>query len=94
MNHLGGNKRTFNQRIWWHICKTAQAKAKTKFCKRATLPIHKDTATWTDNNSTEKKHEPVTACKQYYLAAGATQGNIAYTQNVMGKFMKRQPNGN
>jgi hypothetical protein len=26
----------------------------------------------------------VTACKQYCLAAGATQGNIAYTQTVMG----------
>ena len=26
---------------------------------------------------------PLTACKQYCLAAGATQGNIAYTQNVM-----------
>jgi hypothetical protein len=25
---------------------------------------------------------PLTACKQYCLAAGATQGNIAYTQNV------------
>ena len=25
-----------------------------------------------------------TACKQYCLAAGATQGNIAYTQNVIG----------
>ena len=25
----------------------------------------------------------LTACKQYCLAAGATQGNIAYTQNVM-----------
>ena len=25
---------------------------------------------------------PITACKQYCLAAGATQGNIAYTQNV------------
>jgi hypothetical protein len=25
----------------------------------------------------------ITACKQYCLAAGATQGNIAYTQNVM-----------
>ena len=32
-----------------------------------------------------KKHIPTTACKQYCLAAGATQGNIAYTQNVMGK---------
>ena len=29
---------------------------------------------------------PVTACKQYCLAAGAKQGNIAYTQNVMGKL--------
>jgi hypothetical protein len=28
----------------------------------------------------------LTAFKQYCLAAGATQGNIAYTQNVMGKF--------
>ena len=34
---------------------------------------------------------PITACKQYCLAAGATQGNIAYTQTVMGKFMKRKP---
>jgi hypothetical protein len=25
----------------------------------------------------------ITACKQYCLAAGATQGNIAYTQNVV-----------
>lgn len=25
---------------------------------------------------------PVTACKQYCLAAGAKQGIIAYTQNV------------
>jgi len=28
-------------------------------------------------------NQPVTACKQYCLAAGATQGNIAYTQTVM-----------
>jgi hypothetical protein len=33
------------------------------------------------------KAEPLTACKQYCLAAGATQGNIAYTQTVMGKFL-------
>ncbi len=25
---------------------------------------------------------PLTACKQYCLATGATQGNIAYTQPV------------
>ena len=31
------------------------------------------------------KTQPLTACKQYCPAAGATQGNIAYTQNVMGK---------
>jgi len=35
------------------------------------------------------KAEPLTACKQYCLAAGATQGNIAYTQTVMGN-PKRQ----
>jgi hypothetical protein len=35
------------------------------------------------------KH-PITACKQYCLAAGATQGNIAYTQTVIGKFCKLQ----
>ena len=28
----------------------------------------------------------ITACKQYCLAAGATQGNIAYTENVMCHF--------
>jgi len=34
------------------------------------------------------KHQAVTACKQYCLAAGATQGNIAYTQTVTGKRKK------
>lgn len=34
-----------------------------------------------------KKHDPLTACKQYCLAAGATQGNIAYTQTVSGNIM-------
>jgi hypothetical protein len=28
----------------------------------------------------------ITACKQYCLAAGATQGNIAYTQTVIADF--------
>jgi len=28
-----------------------------------------------------------TACKQYCLAAGATQGNIAYTQNVKKSYL-------
>ena len=28
------------QRFWWHICKTAQANTKTKFCKRAPKPTH------------------------------------------------------
>jgi hypothetical protein len=36
---------------------------------------------------------PITACKQYCLAAGATQGNIAYTQNVKGKLEPKLPNG-
>jgi len=31
-------------------------------------------------------NHPITVCKQYCLAAGATQGNIAYTQNVRAKF--------
>lgn len=30
----------------------------------------------------------LTACKQYYLAAGATQGNIAYTQTVVHHIKK------
>ncbi len=29
-----------------------------------------------------KEAKVVTACKQYFLAAGATQGKIAYTQTV------------
>ena len=40
---------------------------------------------------------PLTACKQYCLAAGATHGNIAYTRTVMGKFKNqdglRKPTG-
>jgi hypothetical protein len=27
-----------SQRIWWHICKTAQANTQAKFYKRATKP--------------------------------------------------------
>jgi hypothetical protein len=34
------------------------------------------------------KTQPLTACKQYCLAAGATQGNIAYTQIVSCNSMK------
>jgi hypothetical protein len=37
-------------------------------------------------SSENKQH--ITACKQYCLAAGATQGSIAYTQNVMGHWVK------
>jgi hypothetical protein len=35
-------------------------------------------------------YQPVTACKQYCLAAGATQGNIAYTQTVTSKPRKKE----
>jgi len=38
------------------------------------------------------KTQPLTARKQYCLAAGATQGNIAYTQNVRCKRSGRQNN--
>ena len=31
----------------------------------------------------KKLNQPITACKQYCLAAGATQGKIAYTQTVI-----------
>jgi hypothetical protein len=33
----------------------------------------------------------LTACKQYCLAAGATQGNIAYTQTVKANGRTRVP---
>jgi hypothetical protein len=46
------------------FAKPHKPNAKAKFCKRATKPTHQDTATWTDNNTTEKKHEPVTAVLQ------------------------------
>ncbi len=36
----------------------------------------------------------VTACKQYCHAAGATQGNIAYKQNVGGNANKTLLNNN
>ena len=35
---------------------------------------------------------PITACKKYCLAAGATQGNIAYTQTVTSKRRERHDN--
>ncbi len=39
-----------------------------------------------------KDKQRITACKQYCLAAGATQGNIAYTQTVMRYFMTTSVN--
>jgi hypothetical protein len=33
-------------------------------------------------------NQPITACKQYCIAAGATQGNITYTQNVIAQCKK------
>jgi hypothetical protein len=45
-----------------------------------------------DKQNTEKKGEPITACKQYCLAAGATQGNIANTETVTSKSKRRHNN--
>jgi hypothetical protein len=61
-----------SQPIWWHICKTAQAHAKATFCKRATKPTHQDRVTWTDNNTAEKKHEPVTRVWQKWRFSADT----------------------
>ena len=44
-----------SQRIWWHICKTAQVHAKAKFCKRATKPRHKDRHEMTTNKHDRKE---------------------------------------
>jgi hypothetical protein len=46
------------------FAKLHKPNAKAKFCKRATKPKHKDTVIWSYNNTTEKKHEPVTAVLQ------------------------------
>jgi hypothetical protein len=45
-----------------------------------------------EENFTQGNNQPITACKQYCLAAGATQGNIAYTQNVIGHFKQQTDN--
>jgi type III restriction enzyme len=37
------------------FAKPHKPNAKAKFCKRATKPTHKDTATWTDNNTTDRR---------------------------------------
>ncbi|MCZ8023312.1 MAG: hypothetical protein O9294_16230 [Cytophagales bacterium] len=37
------------------VCKTPQANAKPKFCKRATMPTHQASSPRTDNTTTEKK---------------------------------------
>jgi len=36
------------------------------------------------------ENHPITACKQYCLAAGATQGNNAYTQTVGSKHLTNE----
>jgi hypothetical protein len=45
----------FNQRFWWHICKTAQANAIAKFCKRATKSTHQDRNKMTTNKYDRKE---------------------------------------
>lgn len=47
-----------------HLYFFGNAQTNAKKSKRATKPTHQDRATWTDNNTTEKKHEPVTAVLQ------------------------------
>jgi len=43
------------QRIWWHICKTAQANPQAKFCIRATKPTHQDRHKMTTNKHDRKE---------------------------------------
>jgi hypothetical protein len=50
-----------SQRIWWHICKTAQANAKAKFCKRATKPTHQDRHKMTTNKHDRQEGQQLTA---------------------------------
>ena len=49
------------QRILWHICKTAQANAKAKFCKKATKPTHQDRHDMTTDKQDRKEGQLVTA---------------------------------
>jgi hypothetical protein len=66
---------------------------KAKFCKRATKPTHQDTAIWTDNNSTEKKHEPVTSCIKHLADSGLSSdtARIKSSCNLIG-FRFEMPN--
>lgn len=68
------------------LCQVTPANAQTKTWQRVCLFQR------TTNRQSEryKNTERTTACKQYYLAAGETQGNIAYTQTVIGHF--KRPN--
>jgi len=50
-----------SQRIWWHICKTAQAHAKAKFCKRATKPTHQDSSKMDRQQHDRKEGQHLTA---------------------------------
>jgi hypothetical protein len=50
-----------SQRIWWHICKTAQAHAKAKFCKRAIKPTHQDSNKMDRQQHDRKEGQHLTA---------------------------------
>ena len=41
-----------------------------------------------------ENNQPITACKLYCLAAGATQDNIAYSQTISGKHKRQQKTKN
>ena len=61
---------------------------KTNQIMRYLTGIELQTIGW--NGLMKNKYDRITACKQYCLAAGATQGNIAYTQTVSCDFMTTQ----
>jgi len=54
--------------------------------QKSGLPNRTDTASQWTAKPRQKEGKLVTASKQYCLAAGVTQGNIAYTQTLIGKF--------
>jgi hypothetical protein len=47
-----------------HLHFFADTQTNAKKCKRATKPTHQDTAKWTENYTTEKKGEVLTAPTQ------------------------------
>jgi hypothetical protein len=78
----------FNQRIWWHICKTDIAYAQAMYCKRVTKPTHeKDRHYITNRQNKMKEGQHITSYIKHLAVSGLSSVSARFKSscNLTGK---------